>query len=41
MYQENHYWVDEVSPVITLGGDGTVDMGICTGIYLGGIVFKK
>ena len=41
MYQENHYWVDEVSPVITLGGDGTVDMGICTGIYLGGIVFKN
>lgn len=40
-YQEKNDWVDQVSPVITLGGDGSVDMAICAGFYVGGLLFKN
>ena len=39
-YQTNHPWVDDLSPKITLLGDGTLNLGICGLFYLGGLVFQ-
>jgi len=40
-YQAKNDWVDQVSPVVTIGGDGTVDVLVCASFYLGGLIFKK
>jgi membrane-associated phospholipid phosphatase len=40
-YQNNHEWVDRISPVATKLGDGFVNLGIAGGFYLGGLILKN
>ncbi len=39
-YQAKNKWVDDLSPITTLLGDGNVSLGISGLFYLSGIVFK-
>ena len=40
-FQNNNPWVDDLSPQITVLGDGTLNLGICGLFYLGGLVFQS
>jgi len=39
-YQDKNKWVDDVSPIMTLLGDGNVSLGISGLLYLSGLVVK-
>lgn len=38
-FRDDHPWVDDLSPQITVLGDGALNLGICGLFYLGGLVF--
>jgi membrane-associated phospholipid phosphatase len=40
-FQNDHPWVDDLSPKITVLGDGALNLGICGLFYLGGMVFQN
>lgn len=40
-YQHRNPWVSKVSPIITMGGDGNVDIAISAVYCIGGYVFKN
>lgn len=39
-YQDKNKWVDDMSPVVTLLGDGNVSLGVSAFFYLSGLVIK-
>jgi len=39
-YQDNHNWISDISPQITKLGDGIFSVGVISGFYLTGMIFK-